>query len=259
MGYYKQKKPIKKKTKTEYIMFVDETDPTATGDYFCLSGIIIKRSDYENDLVDKINNLKKTHFGSCDIVLHYTEMKNNRNNFKILKDAVKRNKFYMDFVNILKPSDITIISSYFNRNNMKATYGKCAVSDYDVAFKTLLENFVHFLKNNNGDGMIIMESRLFNENANLQNTFYQYLNNGSELFQSSIIKYRLKCLGFIVKNDNCIGLQLADFVPATIIRIIKGAQDKFSIQKTIHEKTYYYGTKYENILGIRNVLADNNN
>jgi len=51
---------------------------------------------------------------------------------------------------------------------MKATYGKCAVSDYDVAFKTLLENFVHFLRNNNGDGMIIMESRLFNENANLQ-------------------------------------------------------------------------------------------
>lgn len=31
MGVYnKKKKPIKKKPKTEYIMFVDETDPTAT-------------------------------------------------------------------------------------------------------------------------------------------------------------------------------------------------------------------------------------
>lgn len=40
-GYNKKKKPIKKKPKTEYIMFVDETDPTATGNYFCLSGVII--------------------------------------------------------------------------------------------------------------------------------------------------------------------------------------------------------------------------
>ena len=165
----------------------------------------------------------------------------------------------MDFVNILQSSDITILSSYFDKNDMKATYGKCAVSDYDVAFKTLLENFVHFLRNNNGDGMVIMESRLFNENANLQNTFYQYINMGSELFSSSIVKYHLKCLGFVVKNDNCIGLQIADFIPATIVRIIKDKIDKFSIQKTIHEKIYCHDTEYEKILGIRNILGNDNN
>lgn len=257
--YNKKKKPIKKKPKTEYIMFVDETDPTATGNYFCLSGVIIQRNDYENNFVDRINRLKKTHFNDCDIIFHYTEMKNNRNNFKIFKDPIKRNKFYMDFVNILQSSDITILSSYFDKNDMKATYGKCAVSDYDVAFKTLLENFVHFLRNNNGDGMIIMESRLFNENANLQNTFYQYINMGSELFSSSIVKYHLKCLGFVVKNDNCIGLQIADFIPATIVRIIKDKIDKFSIQKTIHEKIYCHDTEYEKILGIRNILGNDNN
>lgn len=35
--------------------------------------------------------------------------------------------------------------------------------------------------------------------------------------------------------------------------------DKFSIQKTIHEKIYCHDTEYEKILGIRNILGNNNN
>lgn len=250
-----QNKLIRNKLKEEYIMFMDETDPSSGSNYFCLSGMIIKRSEYEDILTKKINELKKKHFNSSDIVFHYTEMKNNKNDFKIFKDAIIRNKFYVDFVNILKASNITIISAYFNKEYMKESYGKCAVSDYDVAFKSVLENFLQFLVENNGDGMIIMESRLFNENANLQNTFYQYLNNGSELFSSDTAKYHLKCLGFLVKNENCIGLQLVDFIPATIIRIIKDEPDKFSMQKVIKSKIYKHNTVCENILGVKNVLG----
>lgn len=258
---YKKNKNSKKKTdnkptnRTEYIMFVDETDTCNGSEYFCLSGIIIKRSEYEDIIIKNVNKLKEKHFNNSNIVFHYTEMKNNDREFSILQDANVRNKFYIDFVKLLNASNITILSSYFNKEHMIKTYGRCAVSDYDVAFKTILENFVHFLHKNYGDGMVVMESRLFNENANLQNTFYQYINNGSELFSSKIIKYHLKCLGFLVKNENCIGLQLADFIPATIIRIIKDSPDKFSMQKVIRSKVYCYNTDCENILGIRNVLG----
>lgn len=243
-------------SKTEYIMFVDETDSSNGSEYFCLSGLIVTRSDYENIIIKNVNLLKKKHFNDSNIVFHYTDMKNNNREFSILKDAIVRNKFYMDFVNLLRNSNITIISTYFNKKHMIKTYGKCAVSDYDVAFKTLLENYVHFLSKKFGDGMVVMESRLFNQNSNLQNTFYQYLNNGSELFPSKTIKNHLKCLGFLVKNENCIGLQLADFIPATIIRIIKNNSDKYSIQKVIRSKVYYCDTDYEQILGIRNILGD---
>lgn len=254
---YKNKNDVKQtKTKTEYIMFVDETDPGNGSEYFCLSGLIVTRSDYENIIIKNVNLLKKKHFNNNNIVFHYTEMKNNNGEFNILKEARVRNNFYVDFVNLLRNSNIAIISTYFDKAHMIKTYGKCAVSDYDVAFKTLLENYVHFLSKNFGDGMVVMESRLFNENANLQNTFYQYLNNGSELFPSETIRYHLKCLGFLVKNENCIGLQLADFIPATIIRIIKNSSDKYSIQKTIRSKVYYFDTDYEQILGIRNILGD---
>lgn len=255
---YKKGRPnkfINSKLKEEYIMFMDETDPNSGNDYFCLSGMIIKRSEYEDILSKKVNELKQKHFNSSDVVFHYTDMKNNKNNFEVFKDATIRNRFYVDFVNILRTSNITIISAYFNKEHMKESYGKCAVSDYDVAFKSVLENFLRFLVENHGDGMIIMESRLFNENANLQNTFYQYLNNGSEIFSSRTAKYHLKCLGFLVKNENCIGLQLVDFMPATIIRIIKDEPDKFSMQKVMKSKIYKHDTVCEHILGMKNVLG----
>lgn len=189
-----------KNPKKEYIMFVDETDPTTTNDYFCLSGLVIERNDYETNIIQKVNQLKIKHFQKSDIVFHYTEIKNNRGDFINFKEATIRNKFYMDLVNLFESLNTTIISTYFNKKHMKNSYGKCAVSDYDVALKYILENFVHFLKEKNGDGMVIMESRVFNQNASLQNTFYNYLKNGSELFTSETIKYHLKCLGFLVKK-----------------------------------------------------------
>lgn len=262
MAYKKNfNKKIVNKTpnKIEYILFLDETDPNNGSEYFCLSGIIVKRNEYEDVIIKNVNKLKEKHFGNSSIVFHYTEMKNNIREFKIFKDAIIRNNFYVDFINLLNTSNITILSAYFNKEHMVNSYGKCAVSDYDVAFKTILENFVHFLQKNKGDGMVVMESRLFNQNANLQNTFYQYINNGSELFSAQTIKYHLKCLGFLVKNENCIGLQLADFIPATIIRIIKSSSDKFSMQKVIKSKIYGYNTDCESILGIRNILGDKNN
>ena len=254
----KKSSSINHKVKREYIMFVDETDPTSTNDYFCLAGMIVERGEYEDILTKKINTLKKKHFKDTGIIFHYTEMKNNKGIFKKFQDTNVRNSFYVDFVHILKESNVTILSSYFNKQYMKQSYNKCAISDYDVAFKNLLENFVHFLQNNNGDGMVIIESRSFNQNSKLQNTFYHYLNNGSEFFLPSTIQGYLKCLGFIVKNENCVGLQLVDYVPATIIRILNHETDKYSMQEVVKNKIYYYGTDCQNILGVKNVLGTSN-
>lgn len=46
----------------EYILFVDETFKTGSNPYFCMSGICMKRSDYEDIAVKQINELKKRHF-----------------------------------------------------------------------------------------------------------------------------------------------------------------------------------------------------
>lgn len=242
--------------KSEYIMFVDETNKTNKSDIFCLSGLIVKRSDYENKIISQINNLKLKYFDKTDIVFHYTKMKKPKYSYPELTDPVTRNSFYMDLLKIFNDNSITIVSSYFNKTYMNDLYDELTYSDYNVAFKYLIESFMHFLKKNNGDGMIIMESRLFSQNQTLQKTFNDYINNGSELFKADVVRNYIRCLGFIVKNENCAGLQLVDFVPSTIVRILNKEQDKFSIQKTISDKIYYANTEYQNLIGLRNILGE---
>jgi len=62
------------KPKDEYILFADETKKTPKNPYFCFTGFIIKRCDYEDILVSKINDLKQKHFGKTDIIFHYTDI-----------------------------------------------------------------------------------------------------------------------------------------------------------------------------------------
>ena len=242
---------------SEYIMFVDETNKTNKSENFCLAGLIMKRFDYEKIIIPKVNKLKKKYFGDTNIILHYSKMKKPRNEYSFLNDQITRNNFYMDLMKIFRENTMTVLVVYFNKNHMKELYSECTISDYNVAFKFLIENFMHFLKENDGDGMIIVESRSFNENSNLQYTFNNYVYNGSELFSEKEVD-RLKCLGFIVKNDNCVGLQMVDFIPSTIVRIVEKIPDKFSIQKTIGSKVYYANTKYQNMIGIKNMLGEEN-
>ena len=240
--------------KDEYILFLDETNKTISNDLFCLAGFAIKRTNYDKILIPKIQDLKKKYFGTADVVLHYTELKNQQGIYKVFKDTKKRNSFYVEFLKIIHEIDMTILATYFNKKHMANSYGKCTLSDYNVAFRYIIENFVHFL-GSNGIGMIVMESRTFGDNSKLQETFYNYLSAGSEIYSSCDVKNRLKCLGFTIKGDNCIGLQVADFIPHTIVRIITEQKDKFSMQETIKSKIYCSGTDNENILGIKNILG----
>ena len=51
---------------------------------------------------------------------------------------------------------------------------------------------------------------------------------------------------------------MVDFIPSTIVRIVEKTPDKFSIQKTIGSKVYYVNTKYQNMIGIKNMLGEEN-
>lgn len=83
----------KNKNLTEYILFADETNKTPKNPYFCFAGLIIKRCDYEDILISKINELKQKYFGKTDVIFHYTDMKNNKGDFSTFVDSNIRNKF----------------------------------------------------------------------------------------------------------------------------------------------------------------------
>ena len=239
----------------EYLLFADETKPTKYNPYFCFSGISVSRQYYENILIQQINQLKKKHFGTTDIIFHFADMKKNRKEFTIFQDETKRSLFWDEFVEIIKVSNIDIIGIYFDNDKMTEIYPDSPYSNYDIGFYALLDNYMHYLKTKNAYGQICIESRTFKENAYLQKTFYEYIANGSMYYSPKDTNHYLASLGFVIKGDNCIGLQIADIVPSQLLRYKKGVKtDFYNLSKTLSTKIYNYNTKYESILGLKQLL-----
>ena len=235
-------------------MFVDETLKTSTNPYFCMGGICVKRNYYEDIVTKEINDLKKRHFNSTDVIFHYSEMNNKKGIFEIFKDGETRKKFWTDYSSTIRKLDFTSIGVYFNQSKMTSLYKSKTVKCYNIAFVELLKNYLHYLKSVNGIGSICVESRSLNENAELQHIYYDYIQNGSIYFSQSDFDKHLSSIGFIVKGDNCIGLQIVDVLPSALLRKINDTKDFNNIGEMYRRKLYCYNTDDQDVLGLRNIL-----
>jgi hypothetical protein len=238
----------------EYILFADETNKTPNNPYFCFAGFIISRTEYERNVIPTINALKEKYFGSTKIIFHNNEMNGNKGAFSKFSDPNFRNKFYMEFVKAISNFNISIIGVYYDFNLMKDSFGKGSTTNYDIAFRYLLENYMHFLREVDGVGTICIESRTLKENVFLQNNYYNYHKYGSLFFDSESTKRHLASIGFVIKGDNCVGLQIADIFPSRLMRTVNGIKDNFKLDTTIKSKIYKTGTPLENVVGLKKIL-----
>lgn len=238
----------------EYILFIDETLKTSKNPYYCMSGICVKRNYYEDIITCEINSLKKRHFNSSDVIFHYSEMNNKKGVYKIFSDGTIRQNFWNDFAVTIKKLDFTAIGVYFDQSKMNSLYKSKTVKCYNIAFVELLKSYMHFLKNLDGIGSICIESRSFNENAELQHIYYSFIQNGSVYFSQQDFDKHLSSVGFVVKGDNCIGLQIADVLLSALLRKINGTKDFYNIGEVYRKKLYCYNTSEQDVLGLRNIL-----
>lgn len=238
----------------EYIMFVDETLKTSTNPYFCMGGICVKRNYYEDVVTQEINDLKKKHFNLTDVIFHYSEMNKKKGIFKIFKDGETRKNFWIDYSSVIRKLDFTSIGVYFDQSKMAKLYGSETVKCYNIAFVELLKSYLHYLKSVDGIGSICVESRSLNENAELQHIYYNFIQNGSTYFSQSDFDRHLSSIGFIVKGDNCIGLQIADVLPSALLRKINDTKDFNNIGEIYRRKLYCCNTDDQDVLGLRNIL-----
>lgn len=222
----------------EYYLFLDETKPNAYGNYFALGGYAISKDDYEKILVPKLGKIKLDLMPNPELPLHLYDMRKNIKGFEFLSDLNTRNSLFDRIKTLISTMSIHVfVASIDNEKYQKMYYNK--INDiYEITLQTILENFVHFLINENAIGSFFIESRNQSENKHLQICYYKLLSSGTLYIDSNTIMDKLSILSFPLKSDNNLGVQLADFVPISFVRHIIGAKDYYGLYKIFLPKIY---------------------
>jgi hypothetical protein len=236
----------------EYMLFLDETKKNTANSYFCVAGFSITRDDYEAKMIPQINAFKKTYFNDTSVVFHFFDMKKAYRDFGILCDSKTRTRFWADLYAILKNMPITTFGCYFDSNKMRRLYPRRNL--YDIALHYIVENYAHFLMGTDGVGSVMIESRTLRENQYLHDYFKHIEANGTLFCSQNDIRKHITSVGYIVKQDNCIGLQIADFVPFSFVRAKSGMSDYHNFGKMFLDKLYGTATGDQDILGLTNVF-----
>lgn len=223
----------------EFYLFLDETKPNAHGDYFALGGYSISKEDYENILIPKLDKIKRDLMPNPNLPLHLYDMRKNSNGFEFLSDTKIRTELFESIKSLIKELDIKVFVASIDTKKYKKMYHNKTNDIYEITLQTILENYVHFLIENNAIGSFYIESRNQKENKFLQICYYRLLSGGTLYIDSNTIMDRLSIISFPLKSDNNLGVQLADFIPMSFIRHIIGAKDYNNLYKTFEKKIYH--------------------
>lgn len=236
-------------------MFLDETKPNAHGNYFALGGYAIEKEDYENILKPNLQKIKTDLMPNPELPLHLYDMRKNINGFEFLSDLNVRNSLFSRIKNLIKSLQINVFVASIDTEKYKNMYHNKINDIYDIALQTILENFVHFLVENNAIGSFFIESRNQAENKYLQICYYRLLTGGTLYIDSYTIMNKLSILSFPLKSDNNLGVQLADFIPVSFVRNLIGAKDYCGLYKLFESKLYKgYGGNMEDRFGFKKLL-----
>lgn len=241
--------------KKEYYLFLDETKPNAHGNYFALGGYAILKEDYENILIPRLQKLKGDTMPEPSLPLHLYDMRKNINGFEFLTNVSIRNRLFDGIKGIIKDLPIKVFVTSIDKIKYEKMYYKKTNDIYAIALQTILENFVHFLIDNDAVGSFFIESRTPIENKYLQVCYYKLLTSGTLYIDSKTIMDKLSILSFPLKSDNNLGVQLADFVPVSFIRHLIGAKDYCGLYKVFEDKIYEgYNNDMRDRFGFKKLL-----
>jgi hypothetical protein len=234
----------------EYFLFLDESKPTALI-YFFFAGCIIDKDEYVTTIIPAVNKLKTDVFAKTDIILHETEVRKAKGDFACMVNPNKRESFWEGMHRIFAESNMKIIGAGVSSNTMKNVYrSKNLNSYYHITLQLILENYAYFLEQNNAKGSVIIES--VTEQKQLLHLYHNIVSNGTLFLGKNIYLERLSGINFYIKEDNNIGLQLADFIPNPINRNMSDVPQKDpTLYDIIQTKLYDGAVGNEERFGIK--------
>lgn len=214
-----------------YKMFLDESGDhnlkSIDPDYPVLSlvGLIIEEKYYEEKCVKRINEIKLKYFDTTEIILHSYDIRKQKGPFAILRNECIRKNFYADMDNLFNELSFNIIATVIDKAKLKEKYSK-PTNPYNLSLKFILERYVMYLNKKDDSGVMIFESRDKKSNDLLDQDFLKCFINGTGYVKSIEFQSRIYDLTFISKEQNEIGLQLADLVAYPVATFLLPNRDK---------------------------------
>nr|DAF25569.1 MAG TPA: Protein of unknown function (DUF3800) [Caudoviricetes sp.]DAZ74693.1 MAG TPA: Protein of unknown function (DUF3800) [Caudoviricetes sp.] len=223
---------------SDYILFLDESAETKANPYLLLGGIIISRNNYKKFLIPSIQNTKSI-LGNSNIVFHYTDILKKQKDFKILcSNADICTKFWTSLRNTINKTDLKIITAYTNVKEYLDEYPDFSHDIYEILFSSVINSYIHFLIKNKARGSIVFESREETQNRKIQKHYFNILQNGTNIYIPEAIDKYITTTSFTVKEENSIGLQIADIVAYNCVRYINGHKIQHSMWNILEPKIY---------------------
>ena len=226
----------------KYFLFLDESKPNGTNiKHLCLGGVIIEEETYKKTIIKDINAIKNSVFGNTEVILHESELRAAKGYYSEMRKEKKRTFFWNELNRVFTTLNIKTIGAAIDIDKYRSFYEESSLNnEYFIVLQIVLENFIHFLQKNNALGSVFIESRNHKEDTDIRNIYYKIMANGTLYLNANSFQDKLlNNLNFVIKEDNNIGVQLADFVPGTLNRKCNGLNPKTpSIFKAIESNLY---------------------
>ncbi len=246
-----------------YYLFLDELKANNIYSHFCLGGCIIEDIYYRNTIIPYVNTLKQEIFGNTTVILHESKIRQKKldpstqSDYSVMKDSIRENEFWRKMKMLFSNHEIRTMCVGIDYEKYKSVYTKSQQknSEYFIALQIILENFVHFLQENNGKGAVYIESRGIDDDQTLENQYITIKNNGTLFIEHHNFNQLLKTISFPMKADNNIGVQIADFIPNPIARQFDCLEQKsLNLYTEIKDKSYDGNKSLIDRFGLKKVL-----
>lgn len=140
--------------------------------------MMIKNQYWKNGLYLHRTNREKR------VCFHSTEIRRKKYAFDF-KDERIYNEFLADLTNFLSGTEITLISSFIDKQKLLEKYAT-PYNPYDLCLEFILERVIHQIENNTC--VLVLESRGKNEDMSLLKHIISIIDNGTNYVNSQLFK-----------------------------------------------------------------------
>lgn len=237
--------------KRRYRLYIDESGNSDLGHcdnpnhrFLSLCGVIIELDYVQNTLNEEMNELKTFFFGKPidkPIIFHRSDMTNQRNQFRILKNSEIREMFDASLVDYLKKWQFTVLSVLIDKQAFINQYLAWRENPYHYCLMMMLERYCHFLKSHNGVGDVLIESRGKKDDIPLSKHYKHLYEHGTNFMKASFFQEVLTSreIKIKTKSENIAGLQISDLIAVPIRNRILEKYRSLSFEKETYGKQIF--------------------